>query len=70
NKPGFQKLVFCSAQARQDNLQYFWIDTLRAEWQRAGHLAPNGSALCAHQNHEDHSFYRLTSLDLEVVQGL
>jgi len=43
---------------------------LRAKWQRAGHLAPNGSALCAHQNHEDHCFYRLFRLDLEGVQGL
>jgi hypothetical protein len=26
-KPGFQKLLFCSKQAKHDGLQYFWIDT-------------------------------------------
>jgi hypothetical protein len=26
-KPGYQKLQFCSAQAKADGLQYFWVDT-------------------------------------------
>ncbi|KAF1978729.1 NACHT-domain-containing protein [Bimuria novae-zelandiae CBS 107.79] len=26
-KPGYEKIVFCGKQARQDGLQYFWIDT-------------------------------------------
>jgi hypothetical protein len=28
SKPGFQKLLFCSKQAEQDNLSYFWIDSI------------------------------------------
>jgi len=27
DKPGYKKIQFCGEQARQDNLQYFWIDT-------------------------------------------
>jgi Heterokaryon incompatibility protein (HET) len=27
NKTGFQKLLFCSKQAKHDGLQYFWVDT-------------------------------------------
>ena len=27
DKPGYEKILFCGEQARQDNLQYFWIDT-------------------------------------------
>jgi len=27
NKPGYEKIRFCGEQARQDDLQYFWIDT-------------------------------------------
>src|SRR5436190_2025421 len=27
NKPGYEKIRFCGEQARQDGLQYFWIDT-------------------------------------------
>ena len=27
NKAGYEKIQFCGEQARQDNLQYFWIDT-------------------------------------------
>ena len=27
DKPGFQKLLFCSKQAKHDGLQYFWVDT-------------------------------------------
>jgi hypothetical protein len=27
NKPGYDKILFCGEQARQDGLQYFWIDT-------------------------------------------
>jgi hypothetical protein len=27
NKPGFQKLQFCSEQAKHDDLHYFWVDT-------------------------------------------
>ncbi|KAF2188788.1 HET-D, partial [Zopfia rhizophila CBS 207.26] len=27
NKPGYEKIRFCGEQARQDHLQYFWIDT-------------------------------------------
>lgn len=26
-KPGYQKILFCGRQARQDGLNYFWIDT-------------------------------------------
>jgi hypothetical protein len=26
-KPGYKKILFCGEQTRQDNLQYFWIDT-------------------------------------------
>ncbi|KAH8716753.1 hypothetical protein GQ44DRAFT_624900, partial [Phaeosphaeriaceae sp. PMI808] len=26
-KPGYEKIRFCEVQARQDGLQYFWIDT-------------------------------------------
>jgi len=26
-KPGYEKIVFCGKQARDDGLQYFWIDT-------------------------------------------
>jgi len=27
DKPGYEKLRFCGEQARQDDLQYFWVDT-------------------------------------------
>jgi hypothetical protein len=27
NRPGYQKLLFCSTQAAKDGLQYFWVDT-------------------------------------------
>jgi hypothetical protein len=27
DKPGYEKIRFCGEQARQDGLQYFWIDT-------------------------------------------
>jgi hypothetical protein len=27
NKPGYEKIQFCGEQARQDGLQYFWVDT-------------------------------------------
>ena len=27
DKPGYEKIRFCGEQARQDDLQYFWIDT-------------------------------------------
>ncbi|KAI9777314.1 MAG: hypothetical protein M1839_008922 [Geoglossum umbratile] len=27
DKPGYEKIQFCGEQARQDGLQYFWIDT-------------------------------------------
>jgi hypothetical protein len=27
DKPGYKKILFCGEQARQDKLQYFWIDT-------------------------------------------
>ncbi|KAG9228279.1 heterokaryon incompatibility protein-domain-containing protein [Amylocarpus encephaloides] len=27
DKPGYEKIRFCGEQARQDSLQYFWIDT-------------------------------------------
>jgi len=27
DKPGYKKIRFCEEQARQDGLQYFWIDT-------------------------------------------
>ncbi|KAF2195026.1 HET-domain-containing protein [Zopfia rhizophila CBS 207.26] len=27
DKPGYEKIQFCGEQARQDDLQYFWIDT-------------------------------------------
>jgi len=27
NKPGYEKVRFCGEQARQDGLEYFWIDT-------------------------------------------
>jgi hypothetical protein len=27
DKPGYRKIWFCGEQARQDGLQYFWIDT-------------------------------------------
>jgi hypothetical protein len=27
DKPGYEKIRFCGEQARQDNLQYFWVDT-------------------------------------------
>jgi hypothetical protein len=27
NKPGYEKIWLCGEQARQDDLQYFWIDT-------------------------------------------
>ena len=27
NKPGYEKIRFCGEQARQDGLEYFWIDT-------------------------------------------
>ncbi|KAF2185911.1 HET-domain-containing protein [Zopfia rhizophila CBS 207.26] len=27
DKPGYEKIRFCAEQARQDDLQYFWIDT-------------------------------------------
>ena len=27
DKPGYKKIRFCGEQARQDDLQYFWIDT-------------------------------------------
>jgi hypothetical protein len=27
DKPGFKKIHFCGEQARQDGLQYFWVDT-------------------------------------------
>ena len=27
DKPGYEKILFCREQARQNNLQYFWIDT-------------------------------------------
>ncbi|KAF2260950.1 beta transducin-like protein HET-D2Y [Lojkania enalia] len=27
DKPGYEKIRFCAAQARQDGLDYFWIDT-------------------------------------------
>ena len=27
DKPGYKKICFCGKQARQDGLQYFWIDT-------------------------------------------
>lgn len=27
DKAGYQKILFCSKQAKQDNLNYFWIDT-------------------------------------------
>ncbi|KAF2187223.1 HET-domain-containing protein [Zopfia rhizophila CBS 207.26] len=27
DKPGYKKIRFCGEQARQDSLQYFWIDT-------------------------------------------
>ncbi|KAF2189253.1 WD40 repeat-like protein [Zopfia rhizophila CBS 207.26] len=27
DKPGYEKIQFCEEQARQDDLQYFWIDT-------------------------------------------
>ena len=27
DKPGYRKIRFCGEQARQDNLQYFWVDT-------------------------------------------
>ena len=27
DKPGYKKIQFCGEQARQDSLQYFWIDT-------------------------------------------
>jgi hypothetical protein len=26
-KPGYKKIRFCGQQARQDDLQYFWVDT-------------------------------------------
>ncbi|KAF2830975.1 vegetative incompatibility protein HET-E-1 [Ophiobolus disseminans] len=26
-KPGYKKILFCGEQARQDDLQYFWVDT-------------------------------------------
>ena len=26
-KPGYEKIRFCGEQARQDGLQYFWVDT-------------------------------------------
>jgi hypothetical protein len=26
-KPGYKKIRFCGQQARQDSLQYFWVDT-------------------------------------------
>src|ERR1700733_4048212 len=27
DKPGYEKIRFCGEQARQDGLEYFWIDT-------------------------------------------
>ena len=27
DKPGYEKIRFCGEQARQDNLQHFWVDT-------------------------------------------
>jgi hypothetical protein len=27
DKAGYQKIRFCGEQARQDGLQYFWVDT-------------------------------------------
>jgi hypothetical protein len=27
NKPGYEKIRFCGEQARQNGLEYFWIDT-------------------------------------------
>jgi len=27
DKPGYEKIRFCGEQARQDNLEYFWVDT-------------------------------------------
>jgi hypothetical protein len=27
DKPGYKKIQFCAEQARQDGLEYFWIDT-------------------------------------------
>jgi hypothetical protein len=27
DKPGYKKIRFCGEQARQDDLQYFWVDT-------------------------------------------
>ena len=27
DKPGYKKILFCGEQARQDNLQHFWVDT-------------------------------------------
>ena len=27
DKPGYEKVQFCGEQARQDNLQHFWVDT-------------------------------------------
>src|SRR6266480_1507278 len=27
DKPGYEKIRFCGEQARQDGLQYFWVDT-------------------------------------------
>jgi hypothetical protein len=27
DKPGYEKIRFCGEQARQDKLQYFWVDT-------------------------------------------
>jgi Heterokaryon incompatibility protein (HET) len=27
DKPGYNKIRFCGAQARRDGLQYFWVDT-------------------------------------------
>jgi hypothetical protein len=30
DKLGYKKIQFCGQQARKDDLQYFWIDTLRS----------------------------------------
>lgn len=27
NKPGYKKIQFCAQQAREDGIQYFWVDT-------------------------------------------
>jgi hypothetical protein len=38
-KPGYEKIRFCGVQARQDKLQYFWIDTCCIDKSSSAELA-------------------------------